>query len=417
MKHRRYTLYLMAIACLIAGLFTGRAIFFTIAFLMGIVYLMAILRAWMSVRGLGMRRHTRTRRSQVGRTFTEVFTVRNLSLLPRLWLEVRDHSTLPGHRASHIVPSLGRKKEYQWRVDTPCSVRGEFQLGPMTLNSGDPFGLFSTPRRVNATERIIVYPEIAPITQFMIPMGNLSGGEAQRFMTHHVTTNAAGVREYVPGDSINRIHWKSTARRNKLIVKEFELDPMVDMWLFMDFSAESLVEASSVERAGRVGYVLPGHNGIPPSTEEYSVVIGASLAQYFVQLERALGFVAYLPRREAYLPERGHRQLTRVMETLAIARSTSTMSLKETLSLEASNFSRGATLVIVTSSLSLDWVIQVELLARRGIRPMCVFIDPASFGGSYSSDDLRSSLHNARIPTIHVQQGDDLTAVLAQKPL
>ncbi|MGB1288766.1 MAG: DUF58 domain-containing protein [Aggregatilineales bacterium] len=417
MRHRRFTLYILTAMCLLAGLFTGRAIFFNIAFLMALVYVFALARALLAVRGLGISRNTRSRRSQVGRTFSEVFTVKNLSLFPRLWLEVRDHSTLPDHRASHIVPALGRNQQYQWRVDTLCTVRGEFLLGPITINSGDPFGLFSTPRRVNASERVIIYPRLIPITQFIVPMGNLSGGEAQRFMTHHVTTNAAGVREYVPGDSINRIHWKSTARRNKLIVKEFELDPMVDMWMLVDFSIKSLAEAASVRRAGRTGYVLPGHSGIPPSTEEYGVVVAASLAQYFIQLERALGFISYLPHREVYTPERGHRQFTRVMETLAVARSNSPMSLHEILTLESGNFSRGATLVIITSSVNLDWVIEAELLARRGIRPMCVFIDPAGFGGASGGDEVRSSLHNARIPTIHVQQGDDLTNVLAQKPL
>jgi uncharacterized protein (DUF58 family) len=44
----------------------------------------------------------------------------------------------------------------------------------------------------------------------------------------------ASVRDYAPGDSFNRIHWPSTARTGQLIVKEFELDPMADIWLFLD---------------------------------------------------------------------------------------------------------------------------------------------------------------------------------------
>lgn len=417
MPSRRISIYLLIIASLIAALVTGRAMFLTIAILFGIVFVLGLVWAWLSVRWLTLSRRTRARRSQVGRTFRERFAVKNLSILPKLWLEIRDHSDLPGHLASHVVPGLTPRGNYQWEVETQCVVRGEFRLGPMTIISGDPFGFFLSPRRINATERLIVYPATVNINRFELPIGLLSGGEAQRHMTQHVTTNAAGVRDYVPGDSINRMHWKSTARRGRLIVKEFELDPMVDIWIFADFSSESLYEDSSVQRIGISGSIIPGSQAIPPSTEEYGVIIAASLAQHFIEIERALGFAAYSPRREIYQPERGHRQLTRIMESLAIARSTSDYSLKAMLSYETSTFTRGTTLVMITSSLDPAWISEVQTLARRGIRPMVVFIDPESFGYPGSSEEIQGMLQLAKIPTIIVRKGDDLSAALAQRPI
>lgn len=391
--------------------------FLTIAILFGFVFVLGLVWAWLSVRWLTLSRRTRARRSQVGRTFRERFAVKNLSLLPKLWLEIRDHSDLPGHLASHVVPGLTPRGNYQWEVETQCVVRGEFRLGPMTIVSGDPFGFFLSPRRINATERLIVYPATVTINRFQLPIGLLSGGEAQRHMTQHVTTNAAGVRDYVPGDSINRIHWKSTARRARLIVKEFELDPMVDIWIFADFSSQSLYEDSSIQRIGMSGSIIPGSQAIPPSTEEYGVIIAASLARHFIEIERALGFAAYTPRREILQPERGHRQLTRILETLAIARSTSDYSLKAMLSYETSTFTRGTTLVMITSSLDPSWISEVQILARRGIRPMVVFVDPESFGYPGSSEEIQGMLQLAKIPTIIVRKGDDLSAALAQRPI
>src|SRR5690606_31015882 len=97
--------------------------------------------------------------------------------------------------------------------------------------------------------------------------GLLSGGEAQRQRSHNVTTNAAGVRDYAYGDSFNRIHWRSTARKDKLVVKEFEIDPLVDIWIFPDFSAGALTEAEGLQRTEPNGYILPSQPGIPSSTE------------------------------------------------------------------------------------------------------------------------------------------------------
>ena len=177
-----------------------------------------------------------------------------------------------------------------------------------------------------------------------------------------------------------------------------------------------MVEDPALRRNER-GSIIPTSQAIPPSTEEYGVVVAASLAQYFIELERALGFAAYVPHREVYQPERGNRQLTNILQTLAIARSYSTYSLGQMLTLETPYLTRGTTLVIVTSSLDRAWVSEAQILSRRGIRPVCVLIDPASFGGMKSSEELRGILRLAKIPTIVVRKNDDLTAALGQRPI
>lgn len=417
MQNRRNVLYLLIIISLLAALFTGRAVFFNLAYLMGGMLLVSAVWAWLSVRWVRIMRRTRSRRAQVGRSFFESFVVSNRSYIPKLWLEVRDHSELPGHRASHVVPLMRGRQSYQWNIETPCLARGEFRLGPLTLVSGDPFGLFTTPRRIPGTERIIVYPATVPVNKFELPIGVLSGGEAQRRFTHHITTNASSVRDYVAGDSINRVHWRSTARRGRLMVKEFELDPLVDIWLFVDFSSRSIYEDPGVRRVGKRGTIIPGSQDIPPSTEEYGVIVAASLAQHFIEKERALGFTAYTPHREVHEPERGSRQLTRILRTLAVARSLSEYTLGQMLALETQNFTRGTTLIIITSSLGSRWVVEAQILTQRGIRPMCVFIDPHSFGSPQPSDELRARLQLAKIPSITISKNDDLTAALAQRPV
>lgn len=417
MQNRRNAIYTLLILSLVTGLFTGRAFFFNLAYLFGGLLLISFLWAWMSVRWISISRRTRARRAQVGRNLDEAFSIHNRSIIPKLWLEVRDHSDLPGHRASHVVPALGPRGRYQWYVETPCLVRGEFQLGPMTIVSGDPFGLFLSPRRIGATSRVIVYPATVPINHVELPVGLISGGDAQRRRAHFVTTNAAGVRDYVPGDSFNRIHWVTTARKDKLMVKEFELDPLVDIWLFVDFSASSLVEDPSVQRAGRFNNIVPTSQDIPPSTEEYNVVIAASLAKYFIDSERALGFAAYTPHREIHQPERGNRQLTRILQTLAVARSLAPHSLAQMLTLETPYFTRGTTLLIITSSLDPAWVTEAQILSRKGIRPMCVLTDPESFGGPKSSAEIQALLRLAKIPTLVVRRNDDISAALEQRPL
>lgn len=418
MPIRRNTVYLLISLSIVTGLFTGRAFFFNIAYLFGVLLVIAYIWAWGSVRWLRISRKTRARRAQVGRNMDEVFTVHNIALWPKLWLEVRDFSELPGHKASHVVPAIWPRGQYRWYVQTTCTARGEYRLGPMTLKSGDPFGLYVSPRKIGTTSTIIVYPRTVTIPRFVLPTAILSGGEPQRQRSHNVTTNAAGVREYVPGDSYNRIHWRSTARRQMLMVKEFELDPLVDIHLFVDLSVSSLYEAPGVQRLRQgAGPVIAAGTGLVASTEEYTVVIAASLAKYFVDIQRALGFSAYTPARVFYEGDRGERHLTRILQTLATARSRSPYTLGQMLTLETPHLARGATIIIITASLSTAWATEAQILARRGTKPMCVFVDPTSFGAPGDADEILGLLQMSRIPTLRIRYNDDLSLALSQQPL
>ena len=417
MPNRRNILYILMIISLLTGLFTGQPQLFKLTYLIAAILALSLLWTWLSLRGIALQRTTRTRRSQVGRIFSESFSVQKTGLLPKLWLEIRDHSNLPGHHASHVVPSLVGRREYKWEVTTKCVARGEFHLGPLTVISSDPFGFFRSPRRVGATETLVVYPMTVELNKVVLPIGFLSGGDARRQMTHQVTTNASTIRDYVTGDSMNRIHWRTTARTGNLMVKEFELDPLVDIWLFNDFSSNSLYEEPTVQKARQTGHVILDGQRIPASTEEYGVVIAASLAKYFIDSERVVGYAAYIPYRQVFEPDRGNRQLTRIFQALAVARCTSNHSLREMLSLETPYFTRGTTLLIVTSSLDVDWISEAQVLMRRGIRTICIFVDPQTFNPDLDSAAVRGMMQLTKIPALLIGKGDDLAVALEQRPI
>ena len=110
------------------------------------------------------------------------------------------------------------------------------------------------------------------------------------------------VRNYVPGDALTRIHWPSTARLGQFMVKEFDLDPTIDVVLMLDLDRES--------QAGE------GDS----STEEYGVTMAASVAAYLLrQQELSVGLYVSGSAESALALDRGERQLDRVLELLAVA--------------------------------------------------------------------------------------------------
>ncbi|GAB4266103.1 MAG: DUF58 domain-containing protein [Candidatus Promineifilaceae bacterium] len=420
MKQRRTAVFLLAVSALIAGLVTGRSIFFNLTYLLTLLLLVSFAWAWSNINFVHLSRITRVRRTQVGRPLEERFVVRNTSLIPKLWLEVRDNGTLPGHYASHVVTNLGPRDDYAWRVTTICRQRGRYQLGPIRLATSDPFGFFPMERNLSPTTNVVVFPLTFDIYNFSLPQGILPGGDALRRRTHHITTNASGVRDYEPGDSFSRIHWRSTARRDRLVVKEFELDPMADIWIAVDMSLVAhTAPRSKPEPPVPMGDIPTWMRmepfTLPETTEEYTVTIGASVAQYFLRFDRAVGMLAYGQSNEIVQPDRGERQLNRILETLAVLRAEGEVPLEDMLLGEAYLFPRGTTIIAVTPTFRESWAVGARQLARRGLRVVSVLVNPATFGGPHSNKKLLSLLQANGLMAYSVSAGDDLTAVLSQR--
>jgi len=411
--------FLLGLAGLIAALATGRDLFYNLTYLIFAILILSYLWTWASIRWVHVTRYLWAKKAEVGKTSEERFTVRNTSLLPKLWLEIRDHSDLPDHQASQVLNSFGARRERGWTVRTLCRQRGRFTLGPVTLTTSDPFGLFKMQRELPQTSSIIVYPAIVELTAFATPSGQLPGGDALRRRTHYVTTNVRGVRDYAPGDSFNRIHWPSTARRGQLIVKEFELDPMADVWLFLDMdrSVQAELEWKPVLKRREPALLWAKRPGLElaPSTEEYGATITASLAKHFIVRNRAVGMITYAQQREVIPADRGERQLSKILETLAVIKGTGRIPLAQVLAAEGMHLVRGATVIVITSSPDKNWVAASRHLEQRGLRVIAVLIAPDSFGGEWGMEGVTAELAAGGAPTYVVREGDDLAEALSQR--
>lgn len=414
MDKRRTAVYLIIVVSLLAGMITGRGFFFTVAYAFIGLMLFSFLWALTGVHWLTIDRQTHARRAQGGHYLDEIFTLTNTSFLPKLWLEIYDTSDLPGHNASRVVSNIKPHGQTSWTTHTLCIRRGIYQLGPLRVVTGDPFGLFQAERPIPETKPLIVYPPTVDIAEFQLPVGILPGGDAVRRRTHQVTTNAAGVRDYAPGDSFGRIHWRSTARKNRLMVKEFELDPLADVWIMMD--AERAIQVGSYDIADPIllRYLQKLPTAIPPTTEEYTIAATASLARYFIQRDRSVGFVTYGDTREVMQPERGARQLTKILERLAVLSAEGTTTFDQVMLSHVNQLPRGTTVVLITASPRDSWINTAHLYTQRGLRVAAVIIDGRTFGGRPGARENMLRLAQINAPTYLIQRGDDLQYALSR---
>ena len=368
-----------------------------VLYLLTYVLLTLFILSWFwtrySLRKMVFRRTASVGRVQVGETFDERLMLDNISVMPKLWVQIADSSTLPGHRAGYVA-SMGGRKRATWRARTVCRQRGRFQLGPVTATSGDPFGLFH--RRIVLTQPrdLLVLPRVLPISNFVLFTGGLPGRGRSSRRALHPTTNVTTIRDYTVGDALNRIHWRSTAHYNKLMVKEFDLDPAMDGWIFLDLNES--VQAGEGE----------------DSTVEYGVTIAATIATYLLRQDLSLGMIVNGSHREFLSLDRGERQIERVLEMLAIVESGSGSDLKEALSLDAFHFGRNTVAIVITPSTSRDWHESLRHLQRRGVQVAVVGLDAASFEDRPVDEDTLALLEGAGIPVLRVKCKASLTEAL-----
>ena len=370
----------------------------------------------LSLRGMSVKRRARSMRASMGDVFEEHFEISNDSRFGKLWVELSNDTNMPNASGSRVLTMLNRKQKRTYIGRTWLFRRGSFRLGPTRLVSGDPFGLFRKESVFPIEHSLVVVPLIYEINSFISPAGLLPGGQVIRSKALDITPHASGVREYVPGDPMKRIHWPSTARRGQLIVKEFEQDPQAEVWFFLDaqytIHSEKPYDAPELSVEAWMFGRRPKFE-LPPSTLEYAISITASLVHYYLKQRRAVGLVTASRQYMVIPAERSDRQEGKILETLAFIEADSDLSIAGLVAAQAGQLPQGSSAILVTPTVFPELLAAVDDLQRRNLRPVVVLLIADSFGGSKGGEELYSTLFERNVPVCRIYCGADLSLELS----
>ena len=359
-----------------------------------------VAREW--VDNLSAERECTHLTAEIGDLAGLLVTVTNTGKWPIAWLLVEDAVSrdaleqrpprlkIEGPRT--MLVRLGRGEQRWLRYKVRFLMRGYHQFGPVLLESGDLFGLHRRFRIETAPSFVLVYPRVVPITGFDIasrrPVGEVR-------LTHRLfedPTRIAGVREYQPGDPLNRVHWRATARMGSLHCKLYEPSCVAGVTLLLDFHSG--------------GY--PARN--EPVRSELAIVATVSLANSVYQLGQQVGLVTNARdaadrvrtdgfRREFHTRElardtalatsradrlrpvvvetrRGVEQFQRIRETLARAELTDGLTMSQLVLESISRLPRDATVVAILPGASEETALALGSLRRRGFAVVAIVVLP-----------------------------------------
>ncbi len=374
---RHLRLLFLATALIVAAFSTGITFLFFLVYLTAAVIIGSWLYARRGLRNVRADYRVLNPRTHVGEVLQAIYRVENHDRWGKPWIECWNESTLAASLPGRVV-GIPARSTRQWLAKVTLTRRGSYRLGPLRVRTGDPFGLFSSEMTVGAPTSVVVFPEVVALPHWRLPPSPIDGTAPTKRRYEAATPLVSGVRPYVHGDAINRIHWLSSARHGALHVKEFDLEQAADLWILLD-----------LDRGVHAGV------GTDASVET-AVTIAASVALRTLADNRSVAMTASARRLQLHQPDRGPRVEQKLLHLLANVQADGSSPLAEVLSATLPQLRRGVTLCIITGSTDRAWVRSLTALRRRGVGALVILLDRSSFIGVEPDDYARAELAAVR---------------------
>ncbi|MFC1936741.1 DUF58 domain-containing protein [Chloroflexota bacterium] len=306
--------------------------------------------------GLRLRREQLYGWRQVGDWLEERFTLSNYSLAPATWVSIEDSSDLPGCSVS-VGTGIGAQSERRWMKRTPCERRGEYHLGPLTLKTGDIFGIYSVEIEYSETTTFMVIPPVIHLPQKIQAEAGCRVDESKlsRIRTEKSIVSI-GAREYVSGDNFAKIHWMITAKKDEPYVRLFEnINSSDSWWILLDLDQKT--------------HVGEGNR----ATDENSIILAASLADLGLRAGKSVGLIVSGEELIVHPLKHGADQRSNIFRSLSHVQRGS-IRMANLLALSQQYLHQYGNCIVVTSSSQIDWIDKLDLFRAKHINPVVMLV-------------------------------------------
>ena len=351
--------------------------------LVAVGLVLAVLVAWLAVRltarPVALRRTTRSVPLEGDDVQVRVDLELESALVPAGITLVERYEKLGERRTQ-----LQREGKHLWaRYVLPAVPRGRYRLEEAVALVEDPFGLERRERPLGEGTALVVYPRLTDLERLFSETGTHARDGRRLLLQRPSGFDLHSVRDYVEGDSLRKVHWRSTARRAHLMVKELEDSPRED-----------------------VAVVLDAWHGCPRPVFDIAVRAAGSILQAYARRSRRAALVLGGATLEVQRVQ-AEGDWRRALELLAGAEPDGIDSPDRLLAGERNPAALALDLVVVTPRLDAAFADRVIQRAKARRNTALVYVD-----GTHNREPLLLRLQAAGVAVAVLREGDDLRLVL-----
>ena len=155
---------------------------------------------------------------------------------------------VPVGTTEHLIrlPMLRRRREVEAQIELVDLRRGVVPVGPVTARRTDPLALVSRTETWSPAVELLVLPRIVPVEALGLGvMRDQEGTPSDEISMSDLAFHA--LREYVPGDELRHVHWRSSAKASRLQVRQYHDTRRSHMTVVLDASAASYADPEDFE--------------------------------------------------------------------------------------------------------------------------------------------------------------------------
>ena len=385
----------LLIITVITALATGFGLFFRLAYIIIIVSLVSLISVYLNIRKIEVSIDRRNHLLSVGEQIDKRISIRNLSVIPKTLILATDITTIPEYTSSFAL-GLTTKGYRSWRSTDYARQRGVFEMGPIEISTTDLLGIYRATTQHGEIDKIMVYPKIYDLRNFNIGTSQITNEGTSRKKSNILSPHASSVREYAYGDSLSRVHWKTTARTNRLMSKEFDVG-----------SSNEVVILNDLDKSVQCGR-------LDDSTDELSISVTASLTKSYTDSHTPVGFLSHGNDRYYITPGIGSSHFDRTMQTLAVAKPGNGKKLQQVITEERNIWFNHSSIIIITPSSEKEWVTALSELSQFNTSITVIMVNAKSFGGKHELGPILSALDNIGISPYVINKNDELNESLSR---
>lgn len=285
------------------------------------------------------------------------------------------------------------KKEFVF--DMECKFRGQYEVGISDIYIEDFIGLIRLKYKIPETKKVIVYPKIEHLSKFDVFTSNCYDSQSYSQGVVEDVNNIKDLRDYCYGDSFKKIHWKLTARNNKLMIKNLQSTTDMNVNILLDLRRNSYSDEINI------------------IIEDKLIEAVISVLHYYLFKNITVNYM-YFNQKLEVLKATNKIEFDFIYKALSSITFNQQVSLADIVKLHYESSNTSTDMVIFTSILDIDLYNEMYNSQKSNHTICLIYVSPKSLVPKENEivDEILNNLPEIGVKAYTINPDDDIKMIL-----